>query len=161
MFNRTTSTFSELGVLCVFARVIVYPIFSSSRQDAKTAKSIRSRSSLASFAPLRENVLIRFLFLIAPRRQDRKDYSFSFFLGVLCAFARECSYPIPLSYRAKMPRPQRKIFSYFSELRVLCAFARGVVYPIFSSSRQDAKKTFLILLIGVLCAFARVFFPIP
>ena len=29
MFNRTTST---LGVLCVFARVILYPIFSSSRQ---------------------------------------------------------------------------------------------------------------------------------
>ena len=43
MFNRTTST---LGVLCVFARVILYPIFSSwrqacpeqSRRDAKTAK---------------------------------------------------------------------------------------------------------------------------
>jgi len=50
MFNRTTST---LGVLCVFARVILYPIFSSWRQacpepflcqdklrrrDAKTAK---------------------------------------------------------------------------------------------------------------------------
>ena len=29
MFNRTTST---LGVLCVFARVILYPIFSSWRQ---------------------------------------------------------------------------------------------------------------------------------
>ncbi len=34
-FNRTTST---IGALCVFARVILYPIFSSSRQDAKTAK---------------------------------------------------------------------------------------------------------------------------
>jgi hypothetical protein len=48
MFNRTTST---LGVLCgstllttlspskgAFARTILYPIFSSSRQDAKIAK---------------------------------------------------------------------------------------------------------------------------
>jgi hypothetical protein len=48
---------------------------------------------------------------------------------------------------------------------VLCVFARVIFYPIFSSSRQDAKtakKTVLILLLGVLCAFARViFFPIP
>jgi hypothetical protein len=132
MFNRTTSTkfFSPrrqdrkdysfsffLGVLCAFARGVVYPIFSSSRQDAKTAKIIRSRSSLASFAPLRENVLIRFLFLIAPRRQDRKDYSFSFFLGVLCAFARGVVYPIFSSSRqdaktAKIIRSRSSLASF-------------------------------------------------
>ncbi len=43
-----------------------------------------------------------------------------------------------------------------STLGALCVFARVILNPIFSSSRQDAKKTFLILLLGVLCAFARV-----
>ncbi len=50
---------------------------------------------LAPFAPLREMALIRYLILIAPRRQDRKDLFFAFYLGVLCVFARGLVYPIP------------------------------------------------------------------
>ena len=45
------SYFFELGVLCAFARVIVYPIFSSSRQDRKE-KNFPISPNLASFAPL-------------------------------------------------------------------------------------------------------------
>ena len=49
-----------------------------------------------------------------PRRQDRKDLIFAFYLGALCAFARDGSYPIPDSHRAKTPRSQRSYFRFLS-----------------------------------------------
>ena len=50
--RKIFSYFSELGVLCAFARVILHPIFSSSRQDAKTAKK-NSFLFLRTWRPLR------------------------------------------------------------------------------------------------------------
>ncbi len=118
MFNRTTSTFSELGVLCAFARDGSHPI-----PDSHRAKPPRPQRMKSEF----------------------RNSNVKLFLGALCAFARDGSHSIPDSHRAKpvlspsfvrinsaewTPRPQRKIFSYFSELGDLCAFARGLVYPI-------------------------------
>jgi hypothetical protein len=74
-------------------------------------------------------------------------------LGVLCAFARECSYPIPLSYRAKTPRSQRGIDFPWRPLR-LCA--RMFLSDSSFLSRQDAKIAKMgSIFLGALCAFSR------
>ncbi len=64
---------SELGALCAFARGLVYPIFSLSRQACPEP----------------------FLCQDKLRRRDTKKTILILLLGVLCAFARVIVYPIP------------------------------------------------------------------
>jgi hypothetical protein len=59
MFNGTTST-----------------IFIAQRCQEHKEKNYPISPNLASFAPLRETAIIRFLIFIAPRRQERKEKNY-------------------------------------------------------------------------------------
>jgi hypothetical protein len=109
--------FSELGVLCAFARGLAYPIFSSSRQDAKTAKN--------------EILISDFELLLL------------FVLGVLCVFARVIVYSIFSSSRQDRkenffdPPPWRPLwFDRFDRLRVRLRLTKGSAHhPEFIEGR--------------------------
>ncbi len=114
LFNLVNNVpLSVLGVLCAFARVIVYPIFSSLRQVCPE-KSRRDANKYIS------------LWLRTWRALPR---------GIPTRPRSSCS-PEALFHRGSHRLSDLHLIS---ELGALCAFARGLVYPIFSSSRQDAK----------------------